>query len=242
MEVIPAIDIKNGQVVRLNQGDPDFTKSYAYLGSPAKVAEMWKNEGAGIIHIVDLDSAMGLNSNLSIIKEIIQNLEIAIQVGGGIRNYNVAKDLFDIGVMRVIIGTLAFSDEDILLKLLKDYGKERIIISLDHYGRDVKIKGWKESSNMDIKDALIHFCNLGVNIFLITSIKRDGMLTSPDYHILKELLEFKVNIIAAGGISKLDHVVKLKEMGMKGVIIGKALYENKFTLKNALKIVENNIK
>ncbi|MEM3382856.1 MAG: 1-(5-phosphoribosyl)-5-[(5-phosphoribosylamino)methylideneamino]imidazole-4-carboxamide isomerase [Nitrososphaerales archaeon] len=240
MEIIPAIDLKDGQVVRLVRGNPKLSKSYSYLGNPLNVAKIWMNSGAKIIHVVDLDAALGFGSNLSIIEEMIKNLNVNFQVGGGIRSLDIARKLFSIGVKRIIVGTMAFENKEALTKLLEEYSNERIIVSLDHYGREVMLKGWKVPSNFDIFDAIVNFLDLGVKIFLITSIKRDGTLTSPDFKILSKICEIKdARTIAAGGISKLEHLSMLKSLGVHGVIIGKALYENRFTLKDALQFSNN---
>ncbi|MCP8323848.1 MAG: 1-(5-phosphoribosyl)-5-[(5-phosphoribosylamino)methylideneamino]imidazole-4-carboxamide isomerase [Candidatus Methylarchaceae archaeon HK02M2] len=237
MELIPAVDIKDGQVVRLTRGDPSQLKSYSLLGSPLSVVRIWINEGAKTIHIVDLDAALGLGTNITIVEEIVKTLDADFQVGGGIRSLDIAQSILNLGVKRIILGTMAFRDEKALIKLLEDY-KEKIVVSLDHYGREVMLKGWKVSSKIDISDAVTNFINLGVRIFLVTSIKRDGMLTSPDFKILAEMLEMKeAKVIAAGGVSKLQHLSKLKNMGVHGVVLGKALYENRFTLKDAINVI-----
>ncbi|MCP8317579.1 MAG: 1-(5-phosphoribosyl)-5-[(5-phosphoribosylamino)methylideneamino]imidazole-4-carboxamide isomerase [archaeon] len=239
MEVIPAVDLKDGQVVRLIRGDPKLSKSYSFLGSPLSVAKIWINDGAKIIHIVDLDAALGSGNNLPIIEEMIKSLDVSFQVGGGIRSLDTAKNLFSIGVKRIIVGTMAFENREAFTKLLERYGEERIVVSLDHYGREVMLKGWKVSSKFDIHDAITSFLNLGVRVFLITSIKRDGTLTSPDFKILTEMCKIKeAKIMAAGGVSKLKHLSMLKDIGAYGVVIGKALYENRLTLKDAISIAK----
>jgi len=239
LEVIPAVDLKDGQVVRLIRGDPKLSKSYSFLGSPLSVAKIWINDGAKIIHIVDLDAALGSGNNLPIIEEMIKSLDVSFQVGGGIRSLDTAKNLFSIGVKRIIVGTMAFENREAFTKLLERYGEERIVVSLDHYGREVMLKGWKVSSKFDIHDAITSFLNLGVRVFLITSIKRDGTLTSPDFKILTEMCKIKeAKIMAAGGVSKLKHLSMLKDIGAYGVVIGKALYENRLTLKDAISIAK----
>jgi len=236
MEVIPAIDLKDGQVVRLIRGDPNLSKSYSSFGSPLNVAKMWVNEGAKTIHIIDLDAALDLGSNFKIIKEMVNTLDVDLQVGGGIRNLDIAQSLLEIGAKRILLGTMAFSNKKTLIELLEKYNEEKIVVSLDHYGREVMVKGWKVSSKMDIRDALNSFINIGIRIFLVTSIKSDGMLTSPDFKILSEMLEIKeAKIIAAGGVSKLIQLSKLKEMGVSAVVIGKALYEDSFSLRDAIR-------
>jgi len=243
LEVTPAIDLKDGQVVRLVRGDPKQSKSYSYLGSPSDIARIWINYGAKMIHIVDLDSALGSGNNLPIIEEMIKTLDVNFQVGGGIRSLEIAQKLLSIGVKRIMVGTMAFEDREVLTKLLKEYGEEQIVVSLDHYGREVMLRGWISSSKFDIRDAIIDFLNLGVRIFLITSIKRDGTLIGPDFKILSEVSEIKeARIIAAGGISKLKHLSMLKDIGLYGVVIGKALYEDRFTLKDAISMAKKGTK
>ncbi|NWG09853.1 MAG: 1-(5-phosphoribosyl)-5-[(5-phosphoribosylamino)methylideneamino] imidazole-4-carboxamide isomerase [Nitrososphaerales archaeon] len=233
------MDLKDGQVVRLTRGDPRLSKSYSSLGSPLNVAKIWIGEGAKTIHIIDLDAALGSGNNLATIEDMAKTLDVNLQVGGGIRSPDLARRLFDLGVMRVIVGTMAFKDRGALIELLREYGEDRIVLSLDYYGREIMVKGWRVSSKIDIQDGIKDFLNLGVRAFLVTSIKRDGTLTSPDFKILEEICKIKdTKIIAAGGVSRLEHLSMLRDIGANKVVIGKALYENKFTLRDAINIAK----
>jgi phosphoribosylformimino-5-aminoimidazole carboxamide ribotide isomerase len=233
------VDLRDGQVVRLIRGDPRLSKSYSSLGSPIDVAKIWIGEGAKTIHIIDLDAALGSGNNLVTIEEMAKALDVNLQVGGGVRRLDLATRLFDLGVERVIVGTMAFKDRGALIELLKRYGEDKIVVSLDHYGREIMVKGWRVSSKIDIRDGIEDFLNLGARAFLVTSIKRDGTLTSPDFKILREICKIKdAKIIAAGGVSRLEHLSMLRDIGANKVVIGRALYENKFTLRDAINKVK----
>jgi phosphoribosylformimino-5-aminoimidazole carboxamide ribotide isomerase len=239
LEIIPAVDMKQGGVVRLIRGDPKLSKSYSFLGSPLNIAKEWVSQGAKTLHIVDLDAALGTGSNFPIIKELISTLNkfVDFEVGGGIRDLKTAIKFFELNVKRIMLGTLAFSDRKTLQKLIDNYGNNRIMVSLDHYNGQVKTHGWKTSSNVNVLEAMSQFVDIGIRFFLITSIEKDGTLTNPDIQVLSEACKMnKVNIIAAGGISNIEHVIGIKKMGVYGVVIGKAIYENKISLKAAINI------
>ena len=235
MEIIPAVDIMKGRVVRLTRGDPRLMRSYEHLGDPVSLARRWEVEGARFIHIVDLDAALGRKGNLKVIKLIVNSVNVPIQVGGGIRSLEFAKKLLLMGVKRIIIGSLAFSDPYVVKTLLEEFGEERIVVALDHQKGIVMIKGWKSSSEMSINEASENFRKLGVRLFLVTSVNRDGTLLGPDIETLSQLCRHDYKIIAAGGISSIKDILALKRLGIYGAIIGKALYEGRFNLKEALR-------
>ncbi|MDQ1281109.1 MAG: phosphoribosylformimino-5-aminoimidazole carboxamide ribotide isomerase, partial [Thermoproteota archaeon] len=235
-----AIDLMKGMVVRLERGDPKTFKTYQDSISPLDVAEKWKREGARFIHIIDLDAAMNVGSNLGIISELIQQVGIPVQVGGGIRSKKVAQGILKLDARRVIVATMAFEMTSDLINLLKEFGSDRIVVALDYLDDRVMVRGWKSSTEFTLKKAIIKFLDLGVKNYLATSVSRDGLLSGPDYVTLKNVVEDTgADVFAAGGISSLEDLIKLKETGIKGVVIGKALYENKFTLRDAIRIVEN---
>jgi phosphoribosylformimino-5-aminoimidazole carboxamide ribotide isomerase len=239
MEIIPAVDIMQEKVVRLVKGDPKYMKSYEYLGKPLSVAKKWEEEGARIIHIVDLDSALGLGNNLNIIEEIVKNLKISIQLGGGIRNLRVARDLLNKNIKRIILGSLALREPTVIKILLEEFGANRIIVALDNINGIVMIHGWKTSTNVSLDEALKIFSNLGVEYFLVTSIGHDGTLSGPDLKNLLNIRQPSLKIIAAGGINNLKDIVTLKNLDIWGIVIGKALYEGNFSLNEALRAVRN---
>lgn len=239
MEVIPAIDLMKGRVVRLSQGDPKTVKVYDYLGEPLVIAKKWEKDGANALHVIDLDAALNRGSNLAIISKIADTVNLPIQVGGGIRKLETAKDLLERGINRIILGALAFNEPHTLTKLRKKFGDKRIIVALDHQGGRVMVEGWKTSTKLRIDEALAKFSHFQVKTFLITSITKDGTLTGPDFNILSKAYAYpRINIIAAGGVSSLNDLTILKQIGVKEVVVGKALYEGIFTLKEALKVAK----
>jgi phosphoribosylformimino-5-aminoimidazole carboxamide ribotide isomerase len=240
MEIYPAIDLMNGKVVRLTRGAPRTYKVYEKFGEPLIVARKWESEGADAIHIIDLDAALEIGSNTEMIKKIVNDIKVPTQVGGGIRKMQIAQNLLRNGVHRVILGTLAFSQPEVVTKLLEEFGNERVAIALDYCHGKVMVKGWKATTKLSVGEAITKFSDFGVKIFLLTSIVKDGTLTSPDYNMLSEVHNYPgISIIAAGGVSSLRDVVMLKQIGVRGVVIGKALYEGKFQLREAVEIARD---
>jgi phosphoribosylformimino-5-aminoimidazole carboxamide ribotide isomerase len=228
----------NGKIVRLTHGDPKTAKVYDQFGGPIETAKKWRADGAGKIHIIDLDAALGSGDNLSVIAEIVENIDLPIQVGGGIRKVEAAEKLLKLGVNQVILGALAFSDPEAVTQMQQEFGAKSVIVALDNRDGKIMVKGWKTATGLGVKEALEKFVALGVNTFLATSITRDGTLSGPDLDTLREACQYAgVAIIAAGGIGGLDDLVALKRVGVAGAVIGKALYEGRFTLKDALKMI-----
>ena len=236
MQLIPAIDLMNGKIVRLSRGDPKTAKVYDQFGGPVETAERWCDEGAGKLHIIDLDAAFGNGNNHAVIAEIARNIALPIQVGGGIRSVEIAEKLFKTGISQVILGALAFSDQSAISKIQKRFGAESVIVALDNKDGRVMVEGWKTATALTVKEALEKFTSLGVKTFLITSIAQDGMLSGPDLETLSKACKFpNAKIVAAGGIGSLNDLVALKRVGVDSAVIGKALYEGRFTLKEAIK-------
>lgn len=234
LKLIPSIDIFDGKVVRFMKGDPET--SVIYNEDPVNIAKKWVDQGADAIHVVDLDAAIGTKrNNLSIIEKIVGTIEIPIQVGGGIRDFDYASSLFAKGVASIVVGTLAFKYPLTIKRLIKTFGSEKIIVALDYLDETVVVKGWTTSTGILLEDAFIKFQNIGVNLFLMTSVERDGTLKGPDYKTLRKINEkFKIKLIASGGIRSVHDILHLGEIGVFGAIIGKALYEEKFNLKTAV--------
>jgi len=238
LQLIPAIDLMNGKIVRLTHGDPETAKVYSQFGGPVETAKKWQADGATKLHIIDLDAALGVGNNLSVIAEIAENVDLPIQVGGGIRNIEAVEKVLKLGVSQVILGALAFSDPDAVTQIQQTFGAGSMIVALDNRDGKIMVEGWKTSTALGIKEALEKFAALGVKAFLVTSITKDGTLSGPDFDTLKEACQYPgVEVIAAGGIGGLNDLVALKRVGVEGAVIGKALYEDRFTLKEALKIV-----
>jgi phosphoribosylformimino-5-aminoimidazole carboxamide ribotide isomerase len=239
MNVIPAIDLMNGKVVRLTRGDCATAIVYDQWGTPIDVALKWKAEGAKRLHIIDLDAAFSLGDNRAVIVEIARATGLPIQVGGGIRSLEGVEKMLKLGVSYVILGALAFNNPKAISQIRKEHGTDSLIVALDSKDGMVMVEGWKTKTGVSIWDALEKFANLGVTKFLITSIAQDGMLQGPDLETLSEACNYpNVEVIAAGGIGSLGDLVALKHIGVEGVVVGKALYESKFTLREAIKTVE----
>jgi len=233
--VIPAIDLMNGKVVRLLRGDPKSARSYAHMGDPVDFARMWEAEGARMIHIVDLDAALGLGENINVIGEIIRSTKVQIQVGGGIRSVERAGQLINAGASRIVLGSLAFRSMESVRAILEMFGDERVVVALDHLNGRVMIDGWREPTKMVLREAAKTFSEMGVKFFLVTSIERDGMMAGPDIKSLSSILDLNINIIASGGVSSLYDIETLRDLGVYGVILGRALYEGSISLREALK-------
>ena len=236
MQLIPAIDLMNGKIVRLSKGDPKTARVYEEkFGTPLEAAKRWRDEGAGKLHIIDLDAAFVVGNNHSVIADIAKNIKLPIQVGGGIRNYETAEKLFRTGITQVILGALAFSDPSAIGKIQKKFGADSVIVALDNKEGLIMVEGWKTAIPVTVDDALEKYTQLGVHRFLITSIAQDGMLNGPDLQMLSAATLYPyAKIIAAGGIGSIGDLAALQEIGVEGAVLGKALYEGRFTLREAL--------
>lgn len=234
MIIFPAIDIKDNKCVRLFQGD--FNKINIYSNDPFDMAVKWKSQGASFLHLVDLDGARNEEViNKKSIEKISKNIGIPVQIGGGVRSEEKVKNLIDIGVERVIVGTIAVENKELLKKLVSKY-KEKIVVSIDAKNGKVALRGWEVVSDVDSIDLCKELEEIGVKTIVYTDISKDGMLEGPNFEIYKLLSErTSLNIIASGGISSIDDIKKLKNMNIYGVITGKALYDNKMELREALK-------
>ena len=238
MLIIPAIDLKDGCVVRFVQGR---LNKKVYSRDPLKTAKHWQRQGAKIIHVVDLDGAMtGLQKNLNIVKEIVKAIDIPIQFGGGVRKIDTIKELLNSGIWRIVLGTKAAQDRSFLKNAFKKF-KDKIIVSVDTQGSRVLIKGWKASfAGLDALKFVRILKETGFIEIIYTDILKDGTLKGPNIRNIKSLLkETEMKIIASGGISSLDDISRLKLLernGLTGIIVGKALYEGKFTLSRAAKL------
>ena len=230
MKVLAAIDIMDGDVVRLTKGYQSTKKVYS--NDPVQVAKKWAKDGADMLHIVDLDAAFGNeSSNLSIISEILHSVNIPIQIGGGIRNTEIFEKIVKMGFSKIVVGTMAYRNVNELRLLSKNYG-DKIVISLDEINGKVMIEGWKSSSDYKVEDAINKFNKLGISNFLLTSIIKDGTLSGPDIVTLNSInTDRKSKIIASGGISSLIDVLRVRSIGCDSIILGKALYEERLDIK-----------
>jgi phosphoribosylformimino-5-aminoimidazole carboxamide ribotide isomerase len=240
MIIIPAIDIMSGRVVRLQQGD--FNRETVYSGDPLMIARNWIIKGAKFLHLVDLDGARdGKVKNADVIARILENIKIKCEVGGGLRDEKDIEWYLKKGAARVVLGTRAFEDMDYLEKLLSKFN-EKIVVSVDFRGDNVVKKGWQEVMDLNPIEVIGKMQGIGIKTLIVTDITVDGTLIGPNINRLKEILEkVNINIIASGGVSSVDDIKNLKGLkagNLEGVIIGKALYEGKLDLQEAVRIAE----
>ena len=228
-----------GKVVRLTRGDPSTAKVYDTVGTPVETAKEWKKQGAERLHIIDLDATFDKPNNLKVVAQVSKATGLPIQVGGGIRSVEAVENLLTNGIRYVILGALAFSDPSAIVRIRDKFGANPIIVALDNRDGKVMVAGWKTATTFTMSEALNRYAKLGVKTFLVTSIAKDGMLQGPDLESLREACKYpQVSIIAAGGIGGLGDLLELKKIGASGAVVGKALYENRFTLRQAIKTVK----
>ena len=233
MNIFPAIDLVDGKAVRLFKGD--YAQMTVYNENPLEVAKAFEAAGAKYIHMVDLEAAKsGVPANLSTIKTIVENTDLFVEVGGGIRNMEIADAYLSIGVDRVILGTAAVTDEAFLKAALARYG-ERIAVGVDLKDGFVAIKGWTEKSEQTAEEFFAKMEALGVRTVICTDISRDGAMQGTNLSLYRQLSEkYKIDLIASGGVSSLEDVKALRGMELYGAIIGKAYYIGAIDLKEAL--------
>ncbi len=233
IEIIPAIDLREGRCVRLYQGD--YAQETIYSDDPVEVALEWQSLGASRLHIVDLDgAAKGEVCNLDIITQIASTMLIPTQLGGGIRDLETIKQLLKAGIERIILGTAAVEDPQLVQEACRSF-RESIIVSVDAHEGNIATHGWREKTGLKAAEFIKSMIEIGVRRFIYTDISRDGTLTEPDFSAIFELVDaFRLPIIAAGGISSLDHIKMLQRLGVEGAIIGKALYTGDIKLKQAI--------
>ncbi|HWT77069.1 MAG TPA: 1-(5-phosphoribosyl)-5-[(5-phosphoribosylamino)methylideneamino]imidazole-4-carboxamide isomerase [Mobilitalea sp.] len=238
MLLFPAIDIKNGQCVRLRQGS--FQDVLVYSDIPLKIAKQWEAAGASFIHIVDLDGALvGHSVNDEVIKSIVAEVKIPLQVGGGIRTIKDIENKLNLGIERVIIGTKAVKDPAFIKEAITTFGFRRIVIGIDAKDGMVAIEGWEKVSSYHAVSLALEMRKYGVRTIVYTDISKDGMLQGPNIAHTKEMVQATgMNIIASGGVSSLKDLEMLEEINVYGAIMGKALYENRIDLKKAVNLFE----
>ena len=235
MTIFPAVDIKNGKCVQLVQGKPGTEQ--VIIDNPEKVAKKWEDDGAEIIHVIDLDGALESKDNLSTIKKILDELSVPIQLGGGIRTLDYAKELLNLDIERLIIGTMGINNPETITQLSNEFGSERIMVSLDSKDSKVVIKGWKEKIDKSATEISQEFQEAGAGSILFTNVDVEGLLNGLDIIPAINLVNsVNIPIVYAGGVTTIEDVKKLSTTGVKGVVIGSALYKDKINLKDALKL------
>lgn len=242
MLIFPAIDLRRGCCVRLLRGDPG--KETIYSEDPLKVALEWEKLGAKYLHLVDLDGAFsGKTANGAAIARIASEIKIPFQLGGGMRTRKAVEEAFELGVTRVIIGTMAVENPELLKELLDLYG-ERIVVGLDARNGKVAVKGWAEDTVLEADELARRLEGYGLKEIIYTDINRDGTLQGPNIEAIRHMAcSTGLSVIASGGISRVSELVELKQLKdctVRGAIIGKALYSGLLTLPEALSAVNNN--
>jgi len=235
-DIIPAVDILNGKCVRLFQGK--FDAETVYSDSPLEAAERWEQLGAKWMHLVDLNGAKtGYQENLEIIREIIESFKVNFEVSGGVRTVETIDFLLSCGAKRIIVGTRSVVDKDFIRSIVADYG-DKIAVGVDASGGKVATDGWTKVTDIDAKTFSKELETLGVKRIIFTDTSRDGAMGGPNFKAIEDLTRvIKLPVIASGGVSSLSDIKKLKNLrGVEGCIIGKALYEGKISLEEALKI------
>lgn len=242
MLLIPAIDLKDGRCVRLVQGKTERAKVYS--SDPAEVARRWVKERAKYLHVVDLDGALsGKPENLAALRQILKSAAIPIEFGGGVRNLRIIAKLLSLGVDRVILGTVAIENQTLVMKAIQRFGPERIVVGIDARGGKVAVRGWKKRTEVTALSLAKSMKAIGVQRVIYTDIARDGMLSGPNIPQLKKMAKGSgLAVIASGGISSLKDINKVNALGVEGMIIGKALYEGKFALGEALRMLPSQVR
>jgi len=233
--LLPAVDVADGQAVRLVQGELGTETSY---GSPLDAALAWQEQGAEWIHLVDLDAAFGKGSNRDLLKEVTAKLDIKVELSGGIRDDESLNNALATGAARINLGTAALEDPDWTAKVIAKHG-DKIAIGLDVRGRNLAARGWTKEGG-ELIETLQRLDKDNAARYVVTDVTKDGTLQGPNTALLREILDYtKKPVIASGGIAQLSDIAELRQLtniGVEGAIVGKALYAQKFTLKDALRI------
>ena len=237
MLILPAIDLYDKKAVRLYKGDYD--NMTVYSDNPLEVAHKFQECGATFIHLVDLEGAkLGTTPNLDIVKKIVENTNLDVEIGGGIRDDATVKKYIDIGVRRVILGTAAVTDDSFLRSCVEKY-KDRVAVGVDLKDGYVAIKGWTEKSQLTADEFFSHLSEIGVKTVICTDISKDGAMKGTNRELYKELSgKYSMDIVASGGVSDLEDIKALKEMKLYGAIVGKAYYVGAIDLKEAIEVAK----
>ena len=235
LQILPAIDVKDGRAVRLFQGELAKESNY---GLPVEVAKEFSAEGASWIHLVDLDAAFGIGSNFELIQEVISSVDIKVELSGGIRDDDSLKRALSTGCKRVNLGTAAIENPEWTAKVIGQYG-EKIAVGLDVRGHTLATRGWTEQGG-DLFEMISKLDSAGCSRYIVTDVTKDGTLTGPNLELLREVCAAtKAPVIASGGISELQDLIDLRAMtnlGIEGAIVGKAIYSGAFSLAQALEV------
>ncbi len=230
-EIVPAVDLQDGEVVQLVQGERGTEKRY---GDPVEAAERWIDQGAATLHLVDLDGAFeGERANADAVERIVEATDVSLQLGGGIRTAADAADLLERGLDRVIMGTAAVNDPDLVAEISQEY-PESVVVSLDAKDGEVVVEGWTEGTGLDPAEAAARYEELGAGAILFTDVDVEGRLEGVQTEPVRKVVEaVDIPVIASGGVASIDDIRDLRAAGASAVVVGSALYEGEFTLEEA---------
>ena len=239
--IFPALDLRAGRVVRLTEGDPERMTSYS--DDPAETARRWLSEGASWLHVVNLDGAFGESDHdnllaLELILIVAKSFGARVQFGGGLRSLTAIERIFDLGVSRVVLGTIAVEQPAVVAEALTGFGTERIAVGIDARDGMVRVRGWKDNSGIAATDLALHMRTLGLHTVIFTDVRRDGLGIGLNIDGTRELAQLSgLDVIASGGVHTLEDVIAARDANLSGVIIGRAIYEGTLNLKIALQEV-----
>jgi len=232
MFVIPAIDIKDGKCVRLFQGD--YSQVTTYDDDPVKIASEFEQQGAELIHIVDLDGAKARAPvNKRAILKLAKSVNVSLEVGGGIRTYEAASEYLQKGIQRILLGTAAIENPKLIQRLITEFGDDRIVVAVDIKNGEFATDGWTKSGGKSVKDSITLLKQLGIKNVLVTDVSKDGVLGGPNFALTQQLIDAGFQTIGAGGVTTIDDCVEFNKRGAYGAVVGKALYENKLDFTTA---------
>jgi phosphoribosylformimino-5-aminoimidazole carboxamide ribotide isomerase len=228
MDLYPSIDVRAGRVVRLHQGQ--FDQETVYGDDPVAVAKSFESAGAPWVHVVDLDAARRTGSNREVVTAIASSVSVPVQTGGGVRDATLLAE----GLSRVVVGSAAVEDPELVPRLAADHAG-KIAVGLDHWDGEVRTRGWEQGSGRQLLDLASELAVPGVAAFVVTDISRDATLQGPDTRWMAQLRDLvDVSLVASGGVGSLDDLRRLRDLGVSGAIVGKAIYERRFTVEEAV--------
>tara|TARA_B100001179_G_scaffold228040_1_gene211497 strand:+ start:3903 stop:4616 length:714 start_codon:yes stop_codon:yes gene_type:complete len=234
MKIVPSIDLLDGRVVRLKQGNPELATFYDY--SPLELVEKWQKIGISRMHIVDLDATLERGNNYELIKKISENTKLEIQIGGGIRDIEYAKKISK-DVSKIVIGTIAMKNKELFQNICEEVGLSKIILSLDYIHDQIMINGWRDETGRNLYDSILEFVNSGIETILLTAIKKDGMLEGPDVETLQKVRKnTNIEIQASGGFSSIEDIKKVRNIGVEYIILGRAIHSKIISIEDAIAV------
>ena len=234
MKIVPSIDLLDGKVVRLKQGNPDLATFYDY--NPVELVKKWQEIGISRMHIVDLDATLERGNNYELIKKISKNTKLEIQIGGGIRDIEYAKKISK-DVSKIVIGTIAMKNKELFQNICEEVGLSKIILSLDYIHDQIMINGWRDETGRNLYDSILEFVNSGIETILLTAIKKDGMLEGPDVETLQKVRKnTNIEIQASGGFSSIEDIKKVRNIGVEYIILGRAIHSKIISIEDAIAV------